>query len=546
MKRLFLTAMVVASLGLGGCASWYPDTKADKPSGAPSADSLKLQKEEADRRSADMSAFQTSTPWLVASTVVEYEQYASLNRKPVEIAQYDRTLPQMVARISEKAGVNIFLASDLYRAPEKNQEQNVEGSAADSMGLEVDSTGISTSINDSNVLTLLGQSSQSTASRLEKPLKQKISVVINGSAAQLLNSIASQLGIAWKYDEARNRVTFYRLTRENFQVFFPGLTNTKLSMGGSGADSADSVIEQKSEMELEGGDWKELEDGVGSLLTPYGKATIIKSTGNIIVVDTPEAMEDITSFIEDLNDVYSRQVHLQIRTASVTVKNGNDFNLTWNNILNTVNGGEFGLGVNSAAVATNALPNVMNVIRSSTGASLALEMLAQQTESTEINEQSVTTLSNQPASLKVLTETGYISAISQQESGVSNLENVISDVQVSTINTGFNATLVPRVVSDSVLQLQVAMELSNNLVLVNFDSTIVQTPTRDRNAVVQRAWLRNGETWVLAAFNSEKSNKQESGTGSSGFWGLGGGTSKSNEQQVLLIMITPHIQEGMF
>lgn len=91
------------------------------------------------------------------------------------------------------------------------------------------------------------------------------------------------------------------------------------------------------------------------------------------MVDTPEAMEDITSFIEDLNDVYSRQVHLQIRTASVTVQNGNDFNLTWNNILNTVNGGEFGLGLNSAAVGTSSAPNVMNVIRSSTGASLALK-----------------------------------------------------------------------------------------------------------------------------------------------------------------------------
>jgi type IVB pilus formation R64 PilN family outer membrane protein len=546
MKRLFLTTMVVAILGLSGCASWYPETTADKFPGSPSATSLKLQKQEADRRSAEMSAFQTNTPWLVASTVVEYEQYPSLNRKPVEIAQYNRTLPQMVARISEKAGVNIFLASDLYRAPEESQEQDAEALGEDGFGIGFDSSGISASTDDSSVLTLLSSSTPTMGGRLEEPLKQKISVVINGSASQLLDSIASQLGIAWKYNETRNRVTFYRLTRENFQVFFPGLTNTKLSMGGAGEGSSDSVIEQKSEMELEGGDWDELAEGVEALLTPYGKATVIKSTGNIIVVDTPEAMEDITSFIEDLNDVYSRQVHLQIRTASVTVENGNDFNLTWNNILNTVNGGEFGLGLNSASVGTGSTPNVMNVIRSSTGASLALEMLAQQTESTEINEQSVTTLSNQPASLKVLTETGYISAISQQASETSNLDNVISDVEVTTINTGFDATLVPRVISDSVLQLQVALELSNNLVLVNFDSTIVQTPTRDRNAVVQRAWLRNGETWVLAAFNSEKSKKQESGTGSPGFWGFGGGTSKSNEQQVLLIMITPHIQEGMF
>src|SRR5690606_16854578 len=172
------------------------------------------------------------------------------------------------------------------------------------------------------------------------------------------------------------------------------------------------------------------------------------------------AMEDITQYIEDINDVFGRQVHLQIRTAAVSVENTNDFNMTWNNILNTVNNGDFDLGLNSASIPTNSLPNAMNVIRNSTGASLALEMLAKETESTEINEQSVTTLSNQPASLKVLTETGYISGISQQDYNNSDINNVVSDVQTDTVNTGFDATLVPRVISANTLQLQVALELS--------------------------------------------------------------------------------------
>lgn len=544
MKRIAVTFLILAGVGLNGCASWYPETKADKPENAPTASTLAQQKEDADKRAEKMSAFETDTPWLVETTVVERQQYSSLNTKPVEMSQYNRTLPDMVSRISTVAGVNVFLASDLYKEPIDSDSQSEGGNeltGTDSAGTSADQS--------SNVMSLLGNSagSGSTNNRNEKPLEQEISVVVQGSAAELVENIAAQLGIAWKYDESRNRVTFYRRTRENFQVFFPGMAETQIGMGGSGgSDDADSVIEQKSEMELEGGSWDEISDGMQALLSPYGEAKIIKSTGNIVVVDTPEAMEDITNFIEDINDVYSRQVHLQIRTASVVVENTNDFNMTWNDILNTVNSGDFQVGAQSAPVGTSNLPNVLNVIRTSTGANLALELLAQETESTEVNEQSVTTLSSQPASLKVLTETGYISSISQQDDSSSNLESVVSDVEVDTINTGFDATLVPRVVSDSVLQLQVALELSNNLSLVNFDKTIVQTPTRDRNAVVQRAWLRNGETWVLAAFNSQKSNNTKSGTGSADFWGLGGGTSKSNERQVLLIMITPHIQEGMF
>lgn len=544
MKRILLATLAATSLTLSGCAAWFPATKADKPAGAPSIETLKQEKARLDHQSAQASTFQTESPWLVASTVVEYEQYPTLNRKRLELSQYNRTLPEMVSRISEAAGVNVFLASDLYL----NTGGETSGARLDGAGSLTDepqSVGMPRIVDTSNVLTLLGGGgSGSNKSRFEDPLSSRISVVIDGSVSELLDNIATQLGISWKYDETRNRVTFHRLTRQNFQVFFPGLATTKIDVGATG--SSDNVINQTSDYEIDGGSWEELAEGIQALLTPQGKATVIKATGNIVVVDTPEAMEDITAYIEDINNIFGRQVYLQIRTAAVTVSNTNDFNLTWNNILNTVNNGDFQLGLNSAATATNALPNALNVIRSSTGANLALQMLAQETESTEINEQSVTTLSNQPASLKVLTETGYISGISQQDSGTSNLNNVVSDVETDTVNTGFDATLVPRVISDSTLQLQVALELSSNLSLTNFDSTIVQTPTRDRNSVVQRAWLRNGETWVLAAFNSERSNQTNSGTGSSSFWGLGGGTSKSNEQQVLLIMITPHIQDGMF
>lgn len=541
MKRFILTTLAVTTFTLSGCASWYPETKADKNPDAPSKSSLHAAKEEADRKAAQASGFNNDSPWLVASTVSEYTQHPILNERHVEISQYNRKLPDMTVRLSKAAGVNIFLASDLYVLSDKS------GKSSDGRGNtrnEPQSVGMSEVVDTSNVLTLLGADTGSPMSRMEDPLGTPISIAVDGSATELFDNIAAQLGISWKYDEARNRVTFHRLTRQNFQVYFPGETETSISVGASSDN--ESVISQESDFELEGGSWEEIAEGVQALLTPFGKATIVKGTGNIVVVDTPEAMEDITSYIEDINDVFGRQVYLQIRTAAVSVENTNDFNMTWNNILNTINSGEFDFAANSAAVAANSLPNSMNVIRNSNGASLALEMLAQEMESTEINEQSVTTLSSQPASLKVLTETGYISGISQQDYNTTEINNVVSDVQTDTINTGFDATLVPRVISNNILQLQVALELSSNLTLLNFDSTIVQTPTRDRNSVVQRAWLRDGETWVIAAFNSEKSNKADSGSGSAGFWGFGGGTSRSNEQQVLLIMITPHVQEGMF
>jgi len=537
---------VATSITLAGCAAWMPETNADRPKHMPTLEKLQAELLKLEQEASKGSKFKDDSPWLVAKHVGDYQKYDHLEGQKITIAQYGKTLPEMVVRLSEEMDVNIFLASDLYLNREGAANQGKKNQSTQKQGSEGGPRSIRQPeiIDTSNVMTLFGATFGGNSGRFDDPLSAELTVKSEGqSASDLLDNIAAQLGISWKYDEVRNRVTFYRLDQENFQVFFPGIAEAEIDVGRSG--DRDSVIRQNASYENESGSWEEIAEGVQALLSPFGKATIVKGTGNIVVVDTPEAMESVTEYIEKVNDVFGRQVYLQIRTAAVSVESANDFNVTWNNILNTVNSGAFELSSQTAEVPTQNLPNVFNVIRTSNGASLALELLASELESTEVNEQAVTTLSNQPTSLKVLTETGYISGISQQDATV-NADNLVSDVQTDTVNIGFDATLLPRVISESRLQLQVALELSSNLTLVNFDSTIVQTPTRDRNSVVQRAWLRNGETWVLAAFNSSKSSNQEQGTGDPGFWGLGGGTSKSKEEQILLVMITPHIQEGVF
>ncbi|WP_018405164.1 hypothetical protein [Marinobacter gelidimuriae] len=533
---------IVVSLAglLSACAAWYPETDADNPKFDEQLSNLNQRLIETERDIRERNSFNTNQPWLVSEVIEETTKYPDLEGRTLKASLFNQTLPQMIGRLTELSGVNIELSSDLFvSAGGGNDGGGQTGGSRLQVQMEPEQ-----SVDMSSVMTLLGRASFGEQGSIrENPLSVRISVSSNVQpVTNAFNDIAGQLGIHWRYNKDREIVTFYRLARKNFQIFFPGLADAEINVGGNGQDS---VIDQSSSFEHEGGDWEEIASAMQSLMTPFGKATVVKSTGNIVVTDTPEGVRNVEEYVESLNDIFGRQVYLQIRTATVSVENTNDFNMTWKNILNTVNGGSTNLGLNSANVPSSALPNALNVIRTANGASLALEMLARETQSTEINEQSVTTLSNQPASLKVLTETGFISGISQQDIS-STTDNVVSDVQTDTVNVGFDATLIPRVVSASTLQLQVALELSSNLTLVNFDSTIVQTPTRDRNSVVQRAWLKDGETWVLAAFSSMKSTEQETGSGSSGFWGLGGGTSKSKERQVLLVMITPHIQRGVF
>lgn len=530
---------MLTTLFLSGCSSWLPKGDADTDKEARYNQILKeLQQSRAEQKGG--RSFFSKTPWIVGSKVQHVDRYPELKKVPLTLAEYDKRLPQLIKRLQELTDYSFRINSDLYIKPNESEgiiESGEEAKGTDSAGNSISTTELLGSV-------AIGTPRQS-GDIFDDPTKLPISVVIdNGSLKKGLDQITSQLSISWRFDKSRNRIEFFRLDSKNFQIFFPGESETEVEVGGSG-DSADSVIKQTSKFAFNGGTWDEVSSGVDALLSPWGSATIIKSTGNIIVKDTPRALEDIEHYVREVNDIYGRQVYLEIRTASVKMEDANNFNLTWNNILNAVNGGSFNVGVNSSDVATSALPNALNVIRPKNGASLALELLATKSKSIELNNQSVTTVSNQPASLKVLTETGYIKNISQQGDG-SQLENVVSDVETDTIQSGFDATLIPRVVNKQSLQLQVALELSGNLSLQTFDSTIVQTPTQDRNTVVQRSWLKSGETWVIAAFKGDKSSEQEQGSGSSGFWGLGGGTSKAKSEQVLLIMITPQIQDGAY
>jgi type IVB pilus formation R64 PilN family outer membrane protein len=535
-------ALAVASTILGGCSSWLPKGDADTDKEARYNQIMgELQKSRA--KQGEERQFFSNTPWIVGTEVKFVEKYPELSEIPITLAEYDKRLPQLIKRLQEMTDYSYQLNSDLYAKPVES-EGIIESGEGGGDSLGTDSAG-----NPSSTSQLLGASALGTPRQsgdiFDDPTKQTVSVVMqDGNLKRVLDQIVSQLSINWRFDKARERIEFYRLDKRNFQIYFPGESETEIEVGGSG-ESADSVISQTSKFTFDGGTWDEVSSGVDALLSPWGNATIIKSTGNVIVKDTPRALEDIEDYVRDVNDIYGRQVYLEIRTASVKMEDANNFNLTWNNILNAVNGGEFQIGGQSADVATSALPNALNVIRPSNGANLALELLATKSKNIEMNEQSVTTLSNQPASLKVLTETGFISNISQQGDG-SELENVVSDVETDTIESGFDATLIPRVVNKKRLQLQVALELSGNLTLQTFDSSIVQTPTQDRNTVVQRSWLNTGETWVIAAFKGDRSSEEEQGSGTSGFWGLGGGTSKSKSEQVLLIMITPQIQDGAY
>jgi len=482
--------------------------------------------------------------WVGGSMVYDPVRHERLESETIKFAMNGVTLPEIIVRLSELTDLNIKLNSDLGEKP-KNRD-----SESDSKPTSTDSTGKSVQLAASSPLSplsLMGasapQNTRKNTDIIGNPLTVETSISVQGPVRQALDLVASKFGISWRFSEAENTIEFFRVETRSFQVFFPGGTTQDVTVGKS--EGEDSVIEQETQYENSGGNWDEIKAGIESILSPYGRANILQSTGSVVVSDTPQNLRFIGEYVEKINEIYGRQVYLEFRVVSVTMRDNNQFQATWSNILQTIRGGKTQIGLESNGTVLSELGNQLNIIQTNNGANLALELLATKANLAEVTTHSVTTLSNQPAPIRVVTDTGYISGINQ-EAGTSGQEAIISEVETSTIDTGFSVTLLPRVQNAERLQLQIAMEISNLLELKSFDDTVIQTPTLDRRALVQRAWLNSGHTLVMSGFMSDRERLNLTGSGNAGFWGLGGGRSSDKDQQVLMVLITPYIQSGAY
>ncbi len=535
-----------------GCASWFFGNETEERALAMDED-IRTRIENNRENFRESRPFMASKAWLGGDMVFEPVRHDRLENEHVKFAMNGVTLPEIAVKLSELTNLTVKMNSDLSEKPrtggdgsssnnKEKQQQNSESST--------DATGQTVQVSSGNPLSplaLFGQGGSGMQKReynpVGNPLETETNVSVDGSVRTALDLVSSKFGISWRYDEVSNTIEFFRVETRSFQVFFPGGSTQEVTVGKSSGE--DQVIEQETEFQNSGGNWEEIESGINSILSPYGRATVLQSTGSVVVSDTPQNLRFVGEYVEKINEVFGRQVYLEFRVVRVSMRDNNEFQATWAGIIENIQGGESQLTLDSAGNLLSSAANQFNIIRTNNGASLALDLLATKANLSEVTTHSVTTLSNQPAPIRVVTDTSYISGVNQ-ESGYSNSETIISQVETSSVDTGFSVTLTPRVQNAERLQLQIAMEISNLLELKSFDDTLIQTPTLDRRALVQRAWLNTGQTLVMSGFMSDRESENLSGSGDAGFWGLGGGRQNNKDQQVLMVLITPYIQSGAY
>ncbi|VXC24395.1 Type IVB pilus formation outer membrane protein, R64 PilN family [Pseudomonas sp. 8Z] len=381
-----------------------------------------------------------------------------------------------------------------------------------------------------------------------------------------LDLVTSRTGLSWRFDPVENAVVIYYLDTETFRIFAFDDTNQMDSTVRSGMSASTGVSGDSSSGTQSGGTssgisgssgssqsttvtlktslLNDIEGSVKSMLTPgVGRLALSRATGTLTVTDRPEVLRRVAQIIKHESDSITTQVILNVKAVSVTLTDKDQLSVDWNLVYKSLSD-DWGINLKNTVpgIDPSAISGSVSILdtanNSWAGSNAMIQALAQQGRVSAVRSPSVTTLNLQSASIQIGQTKSYLAS-----SQISNVAQVGSTTSLipGTITSGYNMTLLPMVMPENELLLKININMSSTPTFEEVESgeSKAQFPSYGVQIFDQKVRLQNGETLVLSGFEQDSEDANKTGTGDPGFFGLGGGRSRSSERTVIVVLITP-------
>lgn len=385
-----------------------------------------------------------------------------------------------------------------------------------------------------------------------------------GNFKGLLDTAAARFGVSWKY--ADGTIHFYHTDSRTFQIStLPGDASFTAQVasgatstggvsgggggggggaagggggGGSGSGGVTSNNSQNTAVASRLSVYGSIENAVKAMLSAHGKVVVSPATGSITVVDTPDTLERVASYIDNENKTLSRQVVINVTVLSVNLSDDENYGINWNLVYNNLRQ-QYSL--------TNPLPFVTEgnrlfagIVGDSrfVGSSAIINALSKQGKVRRQTTASVITLNNQPVPVQVAKQTSYLQ--SSTTTVVAQVGTTTSLVP-GTVTSGFNMSILPHVLTNGTVLLQFSTDISSlrRIREVQSGSNKIETPEIDTRNFLQRVSLKSNETLIISGFEQTDDNLDRQGVGDARNSALGGGIKTGTSKESIVILITP-------
>lgn len=397
--------------------------------------------------------------------------------------------------------------------------------------------------------------------------------VFRGTLEDALEILASKANISWKWNgsaidlfryetrsynvtllagktTANSEVTLESDTAENENNNNNnnggglGVATATNNAGNSAAGTTSSSAKQGVSRTATLDSWGDVKNYLLSLMSPQGTIAVMESTGLVTVRDTPDVQRKINSAVKELNALIGKQIYINVDVYAITKNTSDDYGLNWNiawgSLRNNVS-----YRTASGSAATNKV-NIGILTGPFAGSTVVAQALSKLGKTSVVNQFQITTLNGQPTPIGNNRKIPYISGIKVQQDAKGN---PIQSVTTGAVYQGISMSVIPKVQPNGKILLEYAMNLSDFQWFTDFSTgsgdkaQTLRLPTTTLKNILQRASLRSGQALVLSGFKQSVSTINKNGVGSPSNFLFGGGTDAQQQEQYLVIMVTPFVAQ---
>ncbi len=355
-------------------------------------------------------------------------------------------------------------------------------------------------------------------------LPDLLDISYSGTLRGLLELIASQSGYGFDYDEQAKSVTFSAMQVRTFvlsaltgQIAWESNISNKsrgtkttsqnssnINSTVSGGDSQGETAQTnttKTALDI----WADTEKSVRMLLSKEGTCSVNQAAGTITVRDTYARMRIIEKCISQINARLERQVAMRVHVYALEVNDTSSFNAGMKALFTSP---DAIVEAGAAAQAASDMAGVSIVKGSLAGSAGFLEALNKWGRATQLTSASGLVLNNQPFPVQAIRRHAYLAGMTRSTTQYDQS----TEITPGEVTTGFAMTIVPHVLPDSHVLLQYSITLSSLEGMTNIekDNVYVQLPQVATRAFSQRTRLKRGQTLMLAGFEQDAQEAQNS------------------------------------
>jgi type IVB pilus formation R64 PilN family outer membrane protein len=379
----------------------------------------------------------------------------------------------------------------------------------------------------------------------------------SGNFKGLLDTASARFGVYWKYVDGT--IHFYHTDSRTFQIStIPGDSSLSANVnsgststggvssggssggGGSGGNTSgvNAINSQNTGVSARLSVYDSIQKSIAAMLSSYGRVVASPATGTITVVDTPDTLDRVATFIENENKSLSRQVVINVTVLSVTLTDTDQYGINWNVVYNSLNR-NYGI-VNNVVKDVNSVSFSAGVIGSSkfNGSKLVIDALSEQGKVRRQTTASVVTLNNQPVPVQVARQTSYLAS---SQTTTTALVGATTTLTPGTVTSGFNMSILPHVLTNGTVLLQFSTDISSlrEIRQIPSGTSLIEVPSLDTRNFLQRVSMKSNETLIISGFEQTDDNLNEQGVGHPKNFLLGGGVTATANKEVIVILITP-------